>query len=431
MIERSLLIRQACVLAGDFPRRLFWGDMRLENGRIVEMAPEIADNGSPCLNAEGFLVIPGLVQTHVHLCQSLFRGMADGLPLQQWLGVIKQLEARHSASSLEYAAHVGIAELLLSGVTTCSDIGAGHFPQAILSAAGKSGIRIQTGRTLADGGAAVGHQEQLREAEALIEQWHGAAEGRIRLAVIPRGVASVSDALYKGAVELSRRHGVPVHTHCAETETECLMVAQHFGARPVARLERLGVLDTHCQLAHCVAVSDADMRLLAQKKAHVLHCPGTNLKLGSGIAPVPQMLGYGLCVSLGSDGAPCNNRLDGFGELRLAALLHKASGNAQAVSAEEAFAMGTLQGARALGLNSEIGSLEVGKRADMVFVRTTSPHWLPYPQHSALQVEQVLSRLVYSAAAEDVDTVLVDGEILVRSGKLVRPVPEPPSLAFA
>ena len=429
------------IVAGGAVKSLVRGDLLVEGGRITALVPEgetPADFASPSaswrvLDATGCLVIPGLVQTHVHLCQTLFRGRADGLPLADWLAVVKGLEAGLGEDDLRRAVRVGIAELVLSGVTSCSDIGFHRFTDSLLEVAAESGIRIQSGRTMTGGfapgrgeavqGHAQGHAQELArvlaEAAALVERWHGAANGRVRLALIPRGVASAGDDLFRGAVQLARRHGLPIHTHCAETDEECAFVERHCGLRPVARLERLGVLDGPCQLAHCVAVNAAEIRVLAARGAHALHCPSANLKLASGIAPVRAMLEQGVNVSLGSDGTPCNNRLDGFGELRLAALVHKAGGDATAVSAGEAFAMATLNGARALGLDAETGSIEVGKRADIVVVRADSPHWLPFGGHEEPDLDLALSRLVYSACAADVDTVMVDGRALAIGGRLV------------
>jgi cytosine/adenosine deaminase-related metal-dependent hydrolase len=426
MTTQRLTIRNGLILTMEPANPVLRGDIQVAGGHIAAIGEQLAEEG-PVLDARHLVLVPGFIQTHVHLCQTLFRGLAHDVPLLDWLGkVIKPFEAAHDETSTYLSALVGIAELLLSGTTTVSDFGSVHHQVSILKAIVESGIRAQTGKTLMDN---AGHdastlyeptEEALAGSERLIQRWHEAAGGRIRMALIPRGLISTSAPLYQGAVSLAQKYRIPLHTHCAENADEIAFICQRTGHHPVDELAALGVLDVHAQLAHCVHVSDDHIQLLSAKGAHVLHCPGSNLKLASGFAPVPAMLSAGVPLSLGSDGAACNDNLDIFTEMRLAALIHKPQGGATAVSASEVFHMATLGGARALDWEDEIGSLAVGKRADIVLLDLNKPHiWPPLPEVEIPTADDLMARIVYSAKGSDVHTVLVDGQVLVRDGRLL------------
>jgi 5-methylthioadenosine/S-adenosylhomocysteine deaminase len=255
-------------------------------------------------------------------------------------------------------------------------------------------------------------ESSIRESLALLEEWHGRAEGRIRYCFAPRFAVSCTPELLAQVSQLARERGVMVHTHASENRTEIEMVERETGQRNVAYLHSLGITGQHVALAHCIHLDNSELEILASTGTHVAHCPSSNLKLGSGIAPITEMLERGISVSLGADGAPCNNRLDMFTEMRTAALLQKVSHGADALPAQRVLRLATIDGARALGLEHEIGSLETGKRADVIIVNLDCLHSTPRPS-------DLISAIVYSAEASDVQTVMIDGELVMRERELL------------
>jgi cytosine/adenosine deaminase-related metal-dependent hydrolase len=253
--------------------------------------------------------------------------------------------------------------------------------------------------------------QSIDESLALLKRWHGEANGRIRYCFAPRFAISCTRELLEQVAQLSRTHGVMIHTHASENRTECALVEAESGMRNINYLDSLGLSGSHVALAHCVHLTNDEIRILKSTNTNVAHCPSSNLKLGSGLAPVAKLLAEGVSVSLGADGAACNNRLDMFTEMRTAALLQKALHGPEVLPASRVLRMATIDGARALGLESEIGSLEVGKRADVAVVSLDRLHMSPE--------SEVVSSLVYAAEASDVQTVVVDGRLLMRNRTLL------------
>jgi cytosine/adenosine deaminase-related metal-dependent hydrolase len=363
------------------------------------------------------VIIPGLVQAHVHLCQTLFRGLADDLALEDWLARrIWPLEAAHTEESVYWSAMLGSAELLLGGTTAVLDMETVRHTDAAFRALERIGIRATAGKCLMDAPSAPGGLREatdraLAEATDLCARWHGRAEGRLRWCFAPRFAPSCTEPLLRAVAELAARTGTMVHTHAAETPVELDLVKRETGLDELAYLDSVGISGERAALAHCVWVNENDIGRLARQRTGVVHCPGSNLKLGSGIAPVPEMLAAGCRVAIGADGAPCNNRLDGFAEMRLAALIQKPRRGPDALPAARVLEMATLGGARVLGLEGEIGSVERGKRADLVALDLSGPHVQP-------DGADLVSRIVYGARASDVRHVLVDGRLVVRDGRL-------------
>jgi cytosine/adenosine deaminase-related metal-dependent hydrolase len=307
------------------------------------------------------IAIPGLVQTHIHLCQTDARGTADDLHLLDWLEKrIFPYEAALTAKTLRASVRRGLAELLLSGTTCVMDMGTVRHTEVIAEELEASGIRAYFGKCLMDVNPTHPKLREkaadaLREAEALAREWHDPA-GRLRCAVTPRFLLSCSDGLLREAFELHRGlAGSRYHTHASENPVEVAAVRKRCGADNVEYLDRLGVVGETTCLAHCVQVTPAEVGILKRRRAHVLHCPSSNLKLASGVADVVTFLREGIPVSLGSDGAACNNRLDAWEEMRLASLLQKPKHGADALPARTAFELATMGGARALGWEAEIG----------------------------------------------------------------------------
>jgi 5-methylthioadenosine/S-adenosylhomocysteine deaminase len=412
----SILIKGGTLVTVDANDSVVEGDLLVRDGRIAALGG-INENADEVIDARGCAVLPGFVQTHVHLCQTLFRGAADDLPLIDWLKRrVWPFEAAHTAASVRASARLAVAEMIKGGTTCALTMETVNHTAEALRVVEETGFRATVGKCMMDAGSDVPAalleetESSISESLKLIEEWHGRADGRVRCCFAPRFAVSCTRELLERVARLSRELGVIVHTHASENLTEIEMVRQETGMRNVEYLASLGLAAPHVALAHCVHLNEAELELLARTGAHVLHCPSSNLKLGSGIAPVKEMLDRGISVSIGADGAACNNRLDTFTEMRLAALLQKVVHGADALDARRVLRMATADGARALGLDSEIGSLEAGKRADVSVVSLDQLHTTPCPD--------IVSTLVYAAQSGDVRTVLIDGRVVLRDGEL-------------
>jgi 5-methylthioadenosine/S-adenosylhomocysteine deaminase len=367
-------------------------------------------------------LIPGFVQTHIHLCQTLFRGLADDLELLDWLRLkIYPFEAAHDGPSMYVSALLGIAELVSSGTTTIMDMGSIHHEEEIVRAVEESGLRAHVGKSLMDVNPACPRMREptgdaLASALDQARTWHKSAEGRILYSAAPRFVLSCSESLLRDAWAMTRDFpGMLFHTHAAENPNELQAVQEQCGMGNVEYFDHCGVLRENTCLAHAVWLNDHEFDLIAQRRARVLHCPSSNLKLGSGIAQVPRMLRTGITVSLGADGAPCNNMLNMFEEMRLASLIQKPLHGAAALPADEVFALATIGGAVALGMDQNIGSIEPGKKGDVVLLNTQTINH-PYRQGSPADL---YSAIVYSGSPANVHSVMVDGRWLYRNGEFV------------
>ena len=415
----SLLIKNGTLVTMNPRREVFAGDVYVENGRIAEM-PTSRHTADQVIDATDKLVLPGLVQIHVHLNQTLFRGLADDMDVVDWLRLrIWPLEQAHTPESVYASARLSIAEMIRGGTTTALTIETTHHTEAAFQAAQEMGFRATIGNSMMDrwevGTEMIGDDTQtaLKKSLDLFKSFHGKANGRLRYALTPRGVRNATDELWKEVVRLAREHKILIHTHAAENRQQSERLAA-LGSSEVEYLGEVGSLGRNLVIAHAVWLSANEHDLLAQAGANVAHCPSANLKLASGFAPVPEMLDKGINVVLGGDGAPCNNNLDAFVEMRLAALIHKPRCGPKAMPAEKVLEMATIGGARALGLEHEIGSLEAGKRADITILsRNVLNAWPSLATDPASQV-------VYAHQSRDVDTVIIDGEVLLSEGQFVR-----------
>lgn len=393
------------------------GELLLVDGKIAAVGGA-GRSADVVIDATDCAVIPGFIQTHIHLCQTIFRGSADDLALIDWLKKrVWPMEAAHSAGSIAASARLGVAEMIKGGTTCALTMETVNHTSEVFKVVAESGFRATVGKCMMDKGDEVPSalQEQtarsIEESLELLEAWHGGADGRIRYCLAPRFAISCTRELLEQVARLAREHGVMIHTHASENRTECDIVESETGMRNIAYLDSLGLTGSHVALAHCVHLSDDEIETLATSRTNVVHCPSSNLKLGSGIAPIARLLDRDVSVSLGADGAACNNRLDMFTEMRTAALLQKAMHGPEVLPADRVLRMATIDGAKALGLAGEIGSLEVGKRADVAVVRLDRLHLTP--------VTEVISALVYAAEATDVDTVVIDGQLVMRDRKLL------------
>lgn len=414
----SLLIKNGTVVTLNLCGDIFQGDVWIENGRIGELGPRVSREASTTIDACGRLVLPGFVQTHVHLCQTLMRGAADDLPLLDWLKRrIWPLEAAHDERSLRASAQLGLAELIRGGTTTVLTMETVHNTDVVFEEARRSGIRARVGKCFMNVGPGVPKRllqparQALDECEALHGRWHGASDGLLGLALAPRFILSCTEKLLREADDMARTRNLLVHTHASENRDEVKQVRLLTGRGNIEAFHGFGLLHERLCLAHCVWATEREQRLLRETRTRVLHCPTSNLKLGSGIAPVWKMLQSGIPVSLGADGAPCNNNLDMFQEMRLAALLQKALHGPGAMPAATVLRMATRGGAEALGLDDEIGSLEAGKRGDVIVVNLETLHSAP--------ATDPIGALVYSAKSTDVEACIVGGRILMKGGEVL------------
>jgi len=327
------------------------------------------------------------------------------------------MEAAHTPESLYASARLGVAELIKGGTTCALTMETVNHTESVFRAVEESGFRATVGKCMMDQGDDAPEalieksEESIAESLDLLERWNGQADNRIRYCFAPRFALSCTRELLERVARLARELGVMVHTHASENRDEIAMVERATGKRNIEYLRDVGLTAPHVVLAHCVHLDDAEIEILRSTGAHVAHCPSSNLKLASGIARVSEMLDRGVSVSLGADGAPCNNRLDMFTEMRTAALLQKVLRGSRALPALTALRMATTGAARALGLADQIGSVEAGKRADLQLVNLSRLHTTPRPDP--------ISTIVYAAEASDVETVIIDGRLVMRDGELL------------
>jgi 5-methylthioadenosine/S-adenosylhomocysteine deaminase len=417
-----LLLRGGTILTLDAEATVLQGDLLVEDGRIraVGQVPE-PPPAARVLDVSGCFVLPGLVQGHLHLGQTFFRGLAENRRLLAWLRErIWPLEAAHDDESAYWCALLGAAECLLGGTTTIQDIGIGPGVRGLLDAIAASGLRAFAGLCLMDSGESLpaamcqGTDAALAETEALGNRYHGAAEGRLRYTLNPRFILTCSDPLWTGIRDLALRRGWPVHTHALEQQDETAVVRGLKGGRDeIHYFDDQGLLATDLRLAHGVWLADGHFDRLKAHRTSVVHCPSSNLKLGSGIADLLALRRHGIPVGVGADGAACSNHLDCLQEVRLAALLQKVKHGPDAFSGLDALRLATSEGARALGLQGEIGTIETGKLADLAVLSAAHPETWTAPQADPHD------RIVFGASRAAVRHVLVAGRLLVEDGRLV------------
>jgi 5-methylthioadenosine/S-adenosylhomocysteine deaminase len=411
----------------DGPRSVLRGDLLVVDGRIAALGSAVpaalaalpAGRADASFDARGALVLPGFVHAHLHLCQTLFRGLAEHSDLLRWLReAIWPLEAAHTEASLAASVRLGACELLAGGVTCVNDMGTVHHSEALGETLAATGMRAVFGPALMDQGERVparlleGADRALDAALTLADRYHGAAEGRLSVSLAPRFILSCSEGLWRDVTAASRERGLIVHTHLAESPTEGGEVKGAVGSHAAPYFAAKGVLSPRFVGAHGVWLDDDELALMKQADAALVHCPGSNLKLGSGIADVRAWKHAGIRCALGSDGAACNNRLDTFAEMGLAAGLARVKHRDAPLAAEDFVALATCDGAAALGLAERIGSLETGKQADIAVIGVDQPHHGPLPE------QNVYTTLVHATRSSDVRLTLVDGRVLYQRGRL-------------
>jgi 5-methylthioadenosine/S-adenosylhomocysteine deaminase len=413
----DLIIKGGTIVTMDGSRRVIEnGSVAVKNGRVVAVGSmtELDRNygSSEIINATGKVVIPGLINGHTHVPMTLFRGLADDLDLQEWLTkYIFPAEAKNVTEDfVRVGTRLGLAEMIRSGTTTYCDMY--YFEDAIADETSKAGMRGVLGETIIDFPVADNktNAEAMAYVERFVKKWQGNA--LVVPAIAPHAPYTVSEERLKAIRAFSDRTGAPIVTHISETKREVDDSLKAKGASPIDYLNRIGFLNDRVIAAHVVWPSEEELGLLKKLGVGIVHNPQSNMKLASGVAPVPEMLKEDLPVGLGTDGAASNNDLNLWEEMDTAAKLHKLiSKDPKVVTAQEAFEMATLRGARALHLEKEIGSIEKGKRADLVIVDLDDLNQTPY--------YNIYSDLVYATKAADVRTVIIEGRVVMRDRRLL------------
>lgn len=417
-MKYDLIIHSGCVIALDRNSDIIKNaSVLIRNGRIERVEREGFDASACCaaevVDAGGCIILPGLVNTHAHLPMSLFRGLADDLPLEEWLNsyIFPAEKKNLTPEAIRAGTSLSCIEMLLSGTTACCDgyFLEDHVAEAVLEA----GMRAVLGHGVIDFPApgAPDPARNVETASGFVSRWKEASQ-LIKPSVFCHSPYTCSGRTLARAKEEAAAEGILLQIHTAETRGEAEQIKSEHGLSPVKYLDSLGILDEKTLISHAVWVDSEDIEIIASRGAGVAHSPESNMKLASGTAPVPEFIKAGIPVGLGTDGCASNNNLDMFGEMDTAAKLHKAAASDPTVmNAEQVLRMATIEGARALGLDRLIGSVEPGKAADLIIVDCSRPHLTP--------MYHPVSHLVYSARGSDVRDVFINGCAKVRNGKLV------------
>ncbi len=413
----DLLVLGGTIVTMDETRRVINdGGIAIAGGRIVAIGPRAEIEGNYAarqrINATGKVITPGLINGHTHIPMVLFRGLADDLDLQEWLTkYIFPAEARNVTEQfVRVGTRLGLAEMIRGGTTTYCDMY--YFEDAIADETAKAGVRGVLGETIIDFPVADNktNAEGMAYVERFVSRWKG--HDLIVPAIAPHAPYTVSEEHLKAARAFSDRTGAPIVTHISETKRELDDSIKDKGASPVAYLERIGFLNERVIAAHMVWPQGSDTAILKRRGVGVVHNPQSNMKLAAGVAPVPKMMAEGLLVGLGTDGAASNNDMNMWEEMDTVAKLHKVfSGDPKVISAQQAFELATIRGAQALHLEKEIGSLEKGKRADLLIIDRDTLNQIP--------LYNIYSDLVYATKASDVQTVIINGRVVMRDRRLL------------
>ena len=411
MADNTILIKNTSILN---PEKEINGkkDVLIENDLISEIKDKISDdNADKVIDATDKILLPGFINTHTHLSMTLFRGLADDLSLDEWLNDnIWPMEANLNGDYCYIGALLGAVELIKSGTTTFSDMY--FYMEDVAKAVEESGIRGVLSYGMIDFGDEEKRKAEIEENMNLFKNCHNTADGRIKVFFGPHSPYTASEELLKEVRKLADENDIKIHIHVSETQKEINDVSAEKGLRPFEYLDSIGFLGPDVVCAHSVWLSDDEIEIIKKHDVKISHNPCSNMKLASGIAPVSKLLENDICVAVGTDGASSNNNLDIIEELRTASLLQKVSTlDPKALTSDEALAMGTINGAKALGLDDEIGSIEVGKKADLILIDTNNANMIP-------DSSKLSSNIIYSANGSNVDTTICNGQILMENKKL-------------
>ncbi len=412
-MSNDLLIKNARVWPSADAEVIEDASILIKDGELIRIG-KFRARANTLIDVDGCLVMPGFVQTYLHLCQTIFRGIAEDMPLLPWLkNYIWPMEASHDPASIRASAILSCAELIRSGTTAFMSMETVRHTNAVFEAVQETGLIGVICHCLMDetGGykpLTVELEESLAECDVLLDHW-GDHE-RLQLGVAPRFALSCSGDNMRETCDYAREKGLLLHTHASEQIPEVELVKERTGLLNIEYLHSVGLTGPDVGLAHCVHTEPHEREILVETDTRILHCPSANLKLASGIAPIPEYMKAGLTVSIGADGAPCNNRFDMFMEMREAGLIQKPRLRAQALPVADIVRMATLEGARTLRQEKEMGTLEKGKRANLIFLSPDRFH--------VISSKDPATNVVYSHEASDVMLTMVDGEILYEDGRL-------------
>ncbi len=384
----------------------------IKDDLIYKIDEEIAqDNVDKIIDAKDKILLPGFVNTHTHLSMALFRGLADDLSLDEWLNDnIWPMEANLNEYYCYIGALLGAVELIKSGTTTFSDMY--FYMEDVAKAVEESGIRAVLSYGMIDFGDEEKRKAEIEKNMNLFKNCHNTADGRIKVFFGPHSPYTASEELLKEVRKLADENNIKIHIHVSETQKEIDDVSAEKGLRPFEYLDSIGFLGPDVLCAHCVWLSDEEIEIIKKHDVKISHNPCSNMKLASGIAPVKKLLDNDICVAIGTDGASSNNNLDIIEELKTASLLQKVSTlDPEALNSDEALAMGTIEGAKALGLDDEIGTIEVGKKADLILIDTNNANMIP-------DSSKLSSNIIYAANGFNVDTTICNGQILMENRQL-------------
>ncbi|MGB9936184.1 MAG: amidohydrolase family protein [Methanobacterium sp.] len=407
METRSILITDVNILGSEIKK----GSVMVENDKIIEITEKNDQKGADeIINGEKNVLMPGLVNTHTHLSMSLLRGLADDLPLDTWLNDhIWPVEANLTGDYCYAGALLSCIEMIKSGTTTFNDMY--FFMDDVAKAIDESGLRGMLSHGMIDLGDEEKRKAEFKETKRIIEKCHNTADGRIKVAFGPHAPYTCSEELLREVRKEADKMGLKIHIHVSETEFEVQQVIEAHELRPFEYLNEIGFLGDDVIAAHAVWLSDNEIDIIKEKRVSLSHNSASNMKLASGICRVSKLIDSGINISLGTDGAASNNNLDMIEEMKIAALLQKVNTmDSTALPAEKVFDMATIRGAGALGLQDEIGTIEVGKKADLVLLDMQSPNLTPF--------RHPISHLVYAANGSNVDTTICNGEILMQNKEL-------------
>jgi 5-methylthioadenosine/S-adenosylhomocysteine deaminase len=408
----DILIKGGYIITMDHQRRILkQGSVTIDGDKIAAVGKDVKERADIVIDARGKAVLPGLINAHTHLSMTLLRGIADDMPLKPWLeNEIWPTEAHLTAEHVHTGALLGCLEMVKSGTTCFAD--QYFFMEEVARAVEKAGIRGVLSYGIIERGDLKKRESEIRAGEKLVKTCHGMANGRILTMFGPHAPYTCSPECLAQVNELAKKYRVGIHTHIAESKWEVEETTKKYGKRPVEHLDAIGFLGPEVLAAHCVQLTGQEIGILHDRGVKPVHNPVSNMKIACGVSPVPKMLEVGIPVALGTDGAASNNALDMFNEIKFAALLNKVNKfDPTVMPAQSVLEMATVNGARALGVGGNIGSLKVGKKADLIVVDLRKPHLTP--------LHNVVSHLVYSATGSDVDTVIVDGKVIMHGQRVL------------
>ncbi len=416
-MNHKILIKNPLIISMNSFFDVYRNDILIQNDKIVDIADTIDTNYDELIDATDYIVAPGFIQTHIHLCQTLFRNQAENLPLLEWLNKkIWPYESLHTSETIAVSTQLGLAELIKTGTTTIMDMGTVHSHDAVFEELAKSGIRAVSGKAMMDAddtypGLKETTTQSIDESMRLFKKWHNYDNGRLKYAFAPRFILSCTEELLKETAHLSKVNQTLFHTHASESPLEVKKIQRIYGMGNIEYFNHIGITNENLCLAHCVWLNENEKNILKEDHIKVIHCPTANLKLGSGIAPIPEYIKENITVSIGADGAPCNNNLNIFNELRLAGLIQRPHYGVNTLSALDLFKIATINGAKTIQQENHIGSIEIGKKADLNFIHSREIHSEPF--------SDIYTKIIYSTYATDIHHVMINGKWVLKNRNLI------------